>query len=154
MVERVSLDGGRLRIELMRIELEKRLLGASTNGPEPIVIGTAIEIARRGVENRLVVESNAGRSGGAADENLIRAVACGRAWFDELASGQAKSFREIADRVGVTDRYVSRLVDLAFLAPDVVKQILDGQQEPDVTVTALTVEGSVPPWWPDQRRPQ
>lgn len=27
--------------------------------------------------------------------------------------------REIAARVGVTDRYVSRIVDLAFLAPDV-----------------------------------
>lgn len=61
-------------------------------------------------------------------EPLIRAIACGRAWFEELMSGRAPSFGEIATRVGVTDRYVSRIVDLAFLAPDVVEAMLKGEQ--------------------------
>jgi hypothetical protein len=45
-----------------------------------------------------------------------------------LASGRASSFGEIAARVGVTDRYVTRIVDLAFLAPDVVEAMLNGEQ--------------------------
>ena len=53
---------------------------------------------------------------GVSEEALIHAIARGRAWLEELASGRAASLGEIAARVGVTDRYVSRIVDLAFLA--------------------------------------
>jgi hypothetical protein len=51
----------------------------------------------------------------------------------------------------VTDRYVSRIVDLAFMAPDVVEAILSGEHA-DVTVKSLTVDGSAPPHWAEQRR--
>ena len=87
-----------------------------------------------------------------SDEPLVRAIACGRAWFEELASGRASSFGEIATRVEVTDRYVSRIVDLAFLAPDAVEAILNGEQRGDGTVKSLTVDGSLPVLWEEQRR--
>lgn len=73
------------------------------------------------------------------------------AWFEELASGRAASCGEIATRLGVIDRYVSRIVDLAFLAPDVVEAMLAGEQSADVTVKSLTVDGSVPVLWKGQR---
>jgi hypothetical protein len=66
--------------------------------------------------NRLVVDGAALPAPGQNDA-LIRTIACGRAWFEELASGRGSSFSEIAARVRVTDRYVSRIVDLAFRAP-------------------------------------
>ncbi|MEO9228693.1 MAG: hypothetical protein ABI216_07075 [Devosia sp.] len=69
-----------------------------------------------------------------------------------MASGRASSFREIAERVGVTDRYVGRIVDLAFLAPDVVEAMLNGEQAADVTVKSLTVDGSVPRLWDEHRQ--
>jgi site-specific DNA recombinase len=47
----------------------------------------------------------------------------------------------------VTDRYVGRIVDLAFLAPDVVEAMLAGEQAADVTVKCLTVDGNVPMLW-------
>ena len=90
------------------------------------------------------------RADGRANEPLIRAIACGRAWFEELASGRAASFGEIATRVGVTDRYVSRIVDLAFLAPDVVEAALAGQLH--VSVKRLTVDPMLPVEWKEQRR--
>jgi hypothetical protein len=52
----------------------------------------------------------------------------------------------------VTDRYVSRIVDLAFLAPDVVEGMLNGEQHPDVTVKSPTVDGSARMLWDEQRR--
>jgi hypothetical protein len=51
----------------------------------------------------------------------------------------------------VTDRYVSRIVDLAFLAPDVVEAMLIREQGPDVSVKSLTVDGSVSAMWAAQR---
>lgn len=90
--------------------------------------------------------------GGISDEQIIHAIACGRAWFEELASGRASSFGEIATRVGVTDRYVSRIVDLASLAPDFVEGTLADRLGADVTVKSLTVQGSVPSAWKEQPR--
>ncbi|MDO8358980.1 MAG: hypothetical protein Q7T08_02950 [Devosia sp.] len=51
----------------------------------------------------------------------------------------------------MTNRYVSRIVDLAFLAPDAVEAMLVGEQRADVTVKALTVDGSLPLLWDRQR---
>lgn len=155
IVESVGISDGSVAISLKRHELQTRLLGRADEPDEdaaPITITIAVQIARYGMANRLVVEgANSLREGGVSDETLIRAIACGRAWFDELASGGASSFGEIADRVGVTDRYVSRMVDLAFLAPDIVEAILSGQQPGDLSVKSLTVDGSVPHLWRDQR---
>jgi predicted transcriptional regulator len=37
-----------------------------------------------------------------------------------LETGQAKSLREIAEKEGVDNSYVSRMVNLTTLAPDIV----------------------------------
>jgi site-specific DNA recombinase len=57
-------------------------------------------------------------------------------WFDELVSGEATSLVAIAARAGVSKRYVSRLLKLAFLAPDLVEQIAEGCQAPELTAQA------------------
>jgi hypothetical protein len=44
-------------------------------------------------------------------------------WFEELAAGRARSLRELAERGGITRRYVRRPVDLAFLRPELVEVI-------------------------------
>lgn len=149
-VERVRLATDSIAIELNRPALTQRLLGEPLEG-DPVVLDVAISITRRGVESRLVVESPSSQSARSADDALVRGIACGRAWFEELSTGKASSFTEIAQRVGVTDRYVSRMVDLAFLAPDIVEAILAGEQKRDVTVKSLTVDGSVPVRWEEQR---
>lgn len=154
IVESVAISTGKVGIRLKRHELRARLLGRVDEPDEdaaPIEITVAVQIARYGMANRLVVEgATSSREGVASDEPLIRAIACGRAWFDELASGRASSFGEIAERVGVTDRYVSRMVDLAFLAPDVVEAAMAGQLR--VSVKRLTVDSMLPVEWNEQRR--
>jgi hypothetical protein len=148
IVESVELARGEIRIALKR----DALLGMEGEDDQAasVVISVSGQVTRRGMANRVVVEGATG--GSTPNEPLIRAIACGRAWFEELASGRASSFGEIAARVGVTDRYVSRIVDLAFLAPDVAETMLNGEQPVDVTVRGLTVDGSVPMPWHDQRR--
>ena len=84
------------------------------------------------------------------DPTLIKAIARGRAWFEELAAGRARSLRELAEHDGITRRYVRRLVDLAFLSPDLVEAILQGRQPVDLTATRLT-ELDLPLDWIDQR---
>ena len=44
-----------------------------------------------------------------SDPALIKAIARGHTWFEEIATGQATSITEIARREQVSDRYVSCL---------------------------------------------
>ena len=153
ILERVELLDDGIPLHLNRGGLHRRLIGeAGDLTSDPIMITVTARLTRHGMSNRLVVDGEAPRPGGVSNEPLIRAMACGRAWFEELASGQVASFGEIAERVGVTDRYVSRIVDLAFLAPDMVEAMLNGEQRAEVSVKSLSVDATLPLTWDEQRR--
>jgi hypothetical protein len=66
-----------------------------------------------------------------------------------LESGEASSMREIARREGVDDSYVSRMVNLTTLAPDIVSAILDETLPPEVTLFELAA--GTPLLWEEQR---
>lgn len=72
-------------------------------------------------------------------------------WFERLALGKAKSIRQIADEEGVTGRYVSRLLPLALLAPDITESIIAGSQPIDLTAETLTRMRPFPLGWGEQR---
>jgi len=49
----------------------------------------------------------------------------------------------------VDERYVSRILSCAFLAPDIVEAILEGRQPPQLTVEKLRF--GAPLLWAEQR---
>jgi hypothetical protein len=107
-------------------------------------------IKRRGVEMRLVLDGTETETT-RPDPALIRAVARAHKWFDELATGRARSIGEIAENENVSDHYMSRLLPLAFLAPDIVEAIFAGRHPADVTAEALTKQVRLPIVWADQK---
>jgi len=68
---------------------------------------------------------------------LLKLIARAHCWFDDLISGRAASMVEIAKREKVGKRYVSRVIRLAFLAPEIVEQIVNGCQPPELTAQSL-----------------
>jgi hypothetical protein len=117
-----------------------------------IELTAAVALKRRGVETKLMLPG-LGRPNNSArrDPALIKAIARGRAWFDELAIGRALSLQALAERDGITRRYIRRLVGLAFLSPELVEAILQGRQPIELTATRLT-ELDLPLDWTEQRR--
>src|SRR5262249_56331555 len=81
---------------------------------------------------------------------LVKAVARGYAWRQQLLNGLAQSTAEIAQKEGVTRRYVARLLRLGFLAPDIIASILAYRQPPQLIVERL--RGPIPFDWNEQRR--
>ena len=47
--------------------------------------------------------------------------------------------------------YVSRVVNLAFLAPDIIESIIAGYQPADLNVEKLTKQSNLPLGWNQQR---
>lgn len=64
-------------------------------------------------------------------------MAHAQVWYERLLSGEATSLSAIAREHGVTPRYVGRLLRCAFLAPEIVEAILQGQQPPQLTLARL-----------------
>ena len=101
---------------------------------------------------RLVLHSgNEGSGDDRVDPALVKAIVRGRQWFEDLASGRAKSLHEIAEAEGVSDRYVGHLIPLAFLAPDIVAKTLSAAQPVDLTTEVLTKRIDLPVCWAEQR---
>ena len=73
------------------------------------------------------------------------ALARGHRWLAMLESGEVKTLTEIAKRKGVDNSYVSRIVNLTTLAPDIVAAILDDTL-PD-TITLLELAADPPVLW-------
>jgi len=80
-------------------------------------------------------------------------VARAHCWFEDLVAGRVASVQALADRLGVTARYVQRVLPLALLAPKLVEQIAAGQHPATLTVDRLTDGGPLPMRWADQPTP-
>lgn len=79
---------------------------------------------------------------------LIRAIALGRLWLQELTSGKVKDTEEIAAREDRSKRSVHMTMSLAFLAPDIVEAAVNGTLPRRIGISRLT---DLPPSWRKQR---
>jgi site-specific DNA recombinase len=66
--------------------------------------------------------------------------------------GKIATVRAIARREGVTDRYVSQLIELAFLSPRVVEKALRGSTDVRMTTKTLVFDIDLDPQWSDQEQ--
>jgi hypothetical protein len=71
------------------------------------------------------------------DSTLVKALARAFRWRLMLESGMVSTVGEIAVREAINKSYVSRVLRLTLLAPDIVEVILDGRQAPGVTLVGL-----------------
>ena len=132
LVNRIGLrkDGMELRIDLAGLLAPRNM---------PLILSrfVPVQIRRRGVELRVVIGGEAGQMP-RGDPTLLKAVARGYRWFNELLSGRAGSAAAIAKREGLRKQYVGRFLPLAFLAPTIVAAIAKGLQPTELNLEALT----------------
>jgi hypothetical protein len=73
-------------------------------------------------------------------------------WQRMLDEGVYTSVSEIGDTENISKSYVSRILRLALLAPDIVEAILAGRADQVLMLESL--ERPLPVSWEDQRRHQ
>lgn len=118
-----------------------------------MTIAVAIRIKQRS-GRRLVsipgADAEAPRPWDSRPSALQQALARGHQWLTWLESGEASSLSDVAKRVGVDNSYVSRMVNLTLLAPDIVHAILEDTLPGHITLFDLAVDPPV--LWEEQRR--
>jgi len=86
----------------------------------------------------------------AAATPLQLALARGHRWLAMMESGEVKTMTELAKREGIDNSYVSRMVNLTTLAPDIVEAILLNGLPDHLTLFDLAVDP--PALWEEQRK--
>jgi site-specific DNA recombinase len=156
VIGRIVVHDTKLEVAIFQSALWRFLLGErpahdgkSTQDVFTITIDARVK--RCGWEVRLVVPSGTGTQMPTRPAlPLIKAVARVHRWPESIMRGEFQSRQSIAQFAGVDQRYAGRILQFAFLAPDIVEAILEGRQPADLTVERLL--RGLPLAWAEQRK--
>lgn len=84
------------------------------------------------------------------DNTLVKALARAWRWRKLLEAGRYASVEELAAAERINPSYVSRILRLGLLAPDIVEAILDGRQPR--TLQLAEMMDDMPVEWERQRK--
>jgi DNA invertase Pin-like site-specific DNA recombinase len=113
------------------------------------VLTIPARLKRTGIEMRLVVDDRSEPAN--VDPVLVRLLLRAHAIRGRLLEEPSLPLKEIATEEGISSSYVTRLLRLAFLAPDIVTAILNGRHPPQLTANRLMDDTRLPLDWTAQR---
>jgi len=109
-----------------------------------LTIRVPLAVQKRGGQKLVVTPSCiAHRSASAADSTLVKALARAFQCRRMMEAGRYGTLNELAAAEKINSSYVSRLLRLTLLAPDIVEAILDGRQPEGMTLPGLMEPFSV-----------
>jgi len=98
-----------------------------------ITIQVPFRVIKRGGRKEIRLPDGAAQPS-RTDNTLVKALARAFRWKRMLQSGEFATIAELAEREGIAPSYMTRVMRLTLLAPDIVEAILDGRQRPEVTL--------------------
>ena len=162
-VRRVIIHENKIEILLSRVDLCQALKSDNFVPPDParslravdpddlICLTIEAKLKRSGGEVHLVIPPNASEtSSRPPNPSLTKAVARARSWHQRVLEGKSLDQRSLALHAGVTERYIGKVFQCAFLAPDIVEAILEGRQPRDLSFKKLCA--NIPLNWSEQRK--
>jgi hypothetical protein len=93
--------------------------------PDTMTIHVPFRVVKRGGRKEMQLPDGAAHAR-KPDNTLIKALARAFRWKRMLDSGEFMSAAELAEHEGIAPSYVTRILQLTFLAPDCVDAIVEG----------------------------
>jgi hypothetical protein len=88
------------------------------------------------------------RDGRSQDPHVLRSIARAWNWRRQLESGAASTIQDIAAAEKVSDRFVSRMMRLAYLSPEVLEHLVIRRVPPALSLNDLVAVADQP--WAEQ----
>ena len=82
------------------------------------------------------------------DEALIRNIVKANHWYGLAKQGQ--TFKQVAQSRNTSSDRIQKMIGLAFLAPDLLRQVMEGTQPPGLT-SDRAMRCGIPSDWTEQR---
>jgi site-specific DNA recombinase len=147
---RVVIDGQVMTASFDRAQLAERLGVSGDPGEDNKRVDLAVPqlLNRCGIETRLAIMPSGPGAPSTRDGNLVTLIVKAHQARDHLMGNGTQS-SSIAAMGG---QHLSRMARLAFLAPDIIKAILEGRQPKPLTARSLLRVSELPLAWNDQRK--
>ena len=149
----IEIDGERALATLLAgpdVVSIKRSRQDAQPAKHPIILDIPSALKRAGTGMKLVVPG--ARNNAKCAPGLLRLLLRAFAIQDRLEQNPDLTLQRIAEGEGVSPSYVTRLLRLSYLAPDIVTAIVDGQQPPELTAEKLMRNTRLPLSWEAQRK--
>ena len=104
--------------------------------PDTVTLHVPFRVVKRGGRKEMQLPDGAAQPR-KADSVLLKALARAFRWKRMLESGEFATIAELAEREGIAPSYMTRVLRLTLLAPDIVEAILDGEQGRDMTLARV-----------------
>ena len=145
LIRRVDISPGYVSILLDRNAFAACLsMGPERIREDALRIHAPFRLRRRGVETKLVL----GNPTKSVDRTLLRNIANALSWLDRIKAG--KTYEQIATENAIPTDRVRKAIHYAFLAPDIVRAIVEGRQPVGLTSSYL-LHHPLPDDWEKQR---
>jgi hypothetical protein len=155
IVPRIVLTPAALRLEIDRRALWQSL-GCEqvptppTGAPYAIVIPVELR-SRQGIV-RLIFEPATAASPPRVDLVLIRMLAQAYRWWEQIEGGHYPSIQALAFAERLSGSYVTRVLRLAFMSPEIIKAIVRGEQLVALSARRLINDPALPGAWETQQQ--
>ncbi len=145
LIRRVDISPGSVSILLDRNTFAACLsMGPERIREDALRILAPFRLRRRGVETKLVL----GNPTKSVDRTLLRNIRNALSWLNRIKAG--KTYEEIATEDAIPTDRVRKAIRYAFLAPDIVRAIVEGRQPVGLTSSYL-LHHPLPDDWEKQR---
>ena len=161
LIARIDLQATNIDIHLASTRLPDLLRSSSLDlspasecakNAERMTLSVPARFQRVGKETKMIINGiGPDRSEAKPDPSLIKLIVKAHRLHDNLLS-ENLGIGDIARSQGVHHSYVSRLIRLAFLSPEITEAILDGRQPLGLTATRLMQVSRLPLEWRAQRQ--
>lgn len=107
------------------------------NAPETLSIHVPFRVVKRGGRKEVQLPPDAPSQRSRIDNTMVKAIARAFRWQRLLESGIHATLLDLARAEKINPSYVSRVLRLTLLAPEIVEAILQGQQVRELTLAQM-----------------
>ena len=146
---KVWVEVGRASLLMFLHETTGRGIAVRSRGIPTIQLEGDFEISTRGREIHIITPNDDFRRVSAVP-SIVKAIARSRDWYERIVAGEFGTIGQLAQKSGLTKRYVRKILQCAHLSPKVTEALLAGKHAPSLTLK--TILQDVPLHWSEQDR--
>lgn len=146
------MNSSKDHVTLHEVQVLRNQQRSTTNPDGSITVHIPISFKKRGGRKYLIAPDAVPEAYYPPKESasILKAIAQAFHWKEMIDDGEVSSVMELSTKLKVSDSYITRVLRLNLLAPDIIKALLDGRQPQGLTLIELFKP--VPLDWNEQRQ--
>ena len=157
-LKRVVLGQTTVTIEIEKTKVLATLLAKNPEGLKSLCMRKSeifsltrhFTVLHRGSELRVIAHRGDSCLQRKAVPSLVKAVTRAHGWYERIVAGEVATIGQLAQKSGLTRRYVRRILQCAHVSPQITEALLTGKHRTDLTVREI--QRSLPLSWREQEK--